>query len=148
MVNVSSVRALVSTPYISMGPIITFSPWLGACSATRQVLSPIYQILANDRLHIGIYSASKAALTIASETLRLELAPFHITIMIVMLGVVQLGLLANTAEVDLPPGSMYAPVERQIHKVRAGSNMPKAINADKFAEKLVKDILRGKKGRV
>ncbi|MCJ1243742.1 hypothetical protein MMC30_000939 [Trapelia coarctata] len=112
VVNVSSVGALVPTPYL------------------------------------GIYSASKSALTNASETLRLELAPFGINVVTAMLGVVKSNLLANSPDLHLPPGSMYKPVEQQIREADSGKHVPKGMDPNKFAVQLVKDILNGRKGRV
>ncbi|MCJ1285459.1 hypothetical protein MMC26_004799 [Xylographa opegraphella] len=112
VVNVSSVGAIVHTPYL------------------------------------GIYSASKSALTIASETLRLELAPFNINVITAMLGVVKSNLHVNSAEYSLPPDSMYKPVEKNINDSDLGKDVPKAMEAEVFANRLVKDILNGKKGLV
>ncbi|MCJ1475065.1 hypothetical protein MMC13_003725 [Lambiella insularis] len=98
--------------------------------------------------YLGIYSASKSALTIASETLRLELAPFGINVITAMLGVVESNLHTNSAGIHLPPGSMYKAVEQNIRDSDLGKDVPKAMDANKFADRLVKDILRKKKGRV
>ncbi|MCJ1382009.1 hypothetical protein MMC17_005121 [Xylographa soralifera] len=112
VVNVSSVGAIVHTPYL------------------------------------GIYSASKSALTIASETLRLELAPFDINVITAMLGVVKSNLHVNSAENSLPSESMYKSVEKNINDSDLGKDVPKAMEPEVFANRLVKDILHGRKGLV
>ncbi|MCJ1421744.1 hypothetical protein MMC32_008110 [Xylographa parallela] len=112
VVNVSSVGAIVHTPYL------------------------------------GIYSASKSALTIASETLRLELAPFDINVITAMLGVVKSNLHVNSAEYTLPAESMYKSVEEKIKDSDLGKDVPKAMEPEVFASRLVKDILHRKKGLV
>ncbi|MCJ1392998.1 hypothetical protein MMC18_005870 [Xylographa bjoerkii] len=112
VVNVSSVGAIVHTPYL------------------------------------GIYSASKSALTIASETLRLELAPFDINVITAMLGVVKSNLHVNSAEYSLPLGSMYKSVEQNITDSDLGKDVPKAMEPEVFAKRLVEDILHRKKGLV
>ena len=97
---------------------------------------------------LGIYGASKSALTNASETLRLELAPFGIKVITAMLGVVKSNLITNSPDIHLPPESMYKPVEQQIREANSGSNVPKGMDPNKFADQLVEDILNGKKGRI
>ena len=132
VVNMSSVGALVSTPYL--GESIDHGK---ASEVSLHLMTPQ-----------GIYSASKSALSIASETLRLELAPFGINVVTAMLGVVKSNLLANSPDLHLPPDSMYKPVEQQIREADSGRHVPKGMDPNKFADLLVKDILNGKKGRV
>lgn len=43
---------------------------------------------------------------------------------------------------------MYKSVEHNIENSDLGKDVPKAMDADKFANRLVKDILHRKKGRV
>ncbi|KAJ7247998.1 hypothetical protein C8J57DRAFT_1673301 [Mycena rebaudengoi] len=90
----------------------------------------------------GAYSAFKAGLNRVSETLRLELAPFGVSVLTVMLGGVATVFIANEAPRPLPPGSRYASIGDAIllwareKGVLAGMMPPERI-----AEELVPDIL-------
>ena len=96
----------------------------------------------------GVYAASKAALTNASETLRLELAPFEIKVVTLMLGVVKSNIHANTAEYQMPEGSIYSPINQQIRDIDAGKDDLEAMDPEDFANAFVKELLRGKQGRL
>ena len=65
-----------------------------------------------------------------------------------MLGVVKSNLLVNSPEINLPLESMYTSVEQQIREANSGKHVPKGMDPNRFADKLVKDVLNGKKGRV
>ena len=93
----------------------------------------------------GIYSASKAALTLMSETLRLELAPLGVSVLTAMAGAVAgTNFHQNLPNLTLPAFSPYKPIEQQIRD--SGENDPKGTDQTAFAEQLVTDILKGKKG--
>ncbi|KAK8059256.1 NAD(P)-binding protein [Apiospora saccharicola] len=97
---------------------------------------------------IGAYSSSKAALTNLSETLRLELAPLGVTVVAIMLGVIDSHFHQND-QFDLPPGSLYAPIEKIIAGWASGESKPKGVPAEKFALTIVDDIVgEGKAGLV
>ena len=65
-----------------------------------------------------------------------------------MLGVVKSNLHTNSAEFSLPSGSMYKSVEQNIQDSDLGKDVPKAMEPEVFASRLVKDILRRKKGLI
>lgn len=96
----------------------------------------------------GIYSASKAALTCASETLRLELSPFNVTVLTVMLGAVETNFHKNNAPFRLAKNSRYSPISQILADCDAGKLNPSGSKVDQVAERLVKDTLAGAKGRV
>jgi short-subunit dehydrogenase len=56
---------------------------------------------------VGIYASSKAAMTVISDTLRLELAPFGVSVTTVVLGIVCTGFNDNKLSLVLPPKSRY-----------------------------------------
>lgn len=97
---------------------------------------------------LGLYSASKAAFTIASETLRLELAPLDVKLVTVMTGYIDTKFFDNAPEFHLPPNSLYKPVESNIADAGPGKNKVKKMDVDVFAERVVKDILRGTSGPI
>ncbi|MCJ1250991.1 hypothetical protein MMC30_008222 [Trapelia coarctata] len=131
VVNISSVGTLVHTPWIGYycfcKAVKPTGPSIGAC----------------------IYAASKAALSLASETLRLELTPFGVHVVTVMVGSVgNTNFHANSPEYRLPPSSIYQPIERFIADTDSGKLQPPDTELDAFAADLVRDILKGRKGQV
>lgn len=146
VVNVSSVGAVVNTP------------WIGEFPSSRTDLSKFSHSVSwptreKTTIHltsivIGIYSASKAALTTASDTLRLELKPLGVNVVTAMVGSIETKFHTNNIVSTLPPNSLYRSVEQYIQDTASGKNAPKGTNATVFAENLVKDVLQGKKGKL
>jgi len=100
---------------------------------------------------IGIYSASKAALTIASETLRIELSPFGVKVLTVMVGSISTKFHENNPPFHLPVESLYRPIEHAIVDSDSGKHSPEGpegMNVNVFAEHLVADVLGGKTGQI
>lgn len=90
----------------------------------------------------GAYCASKAALHSLSAALRMELAPFGITVVTVQPGAVQsnFGQGAEQSLADvISSDSWYAPLWQNI-QARATLSQVKATPADTFAEQLVARI--------
>ena len=98
--------------------------------------------------HTGLYSSSKAAVTIMSETLRLELAPFGVTVVTGMLGRIQSNIYHNDTWKGLPESSRYQSVEPQMAKGADGNIGPKPEDAHEFAQRFVSDILGGASGQI
>ncbi|KAJ6571978.1 hypothetical protein B0H19DRAFT_1132009 [Mycena capillaripes] len=98
----------------------------------------------------GAYSASKAGLNRLSETLRLELAPFGVSVLTVMLGGVATVFIANEAPRPLPPGSRYTSIGDAILLwAREKGGLAGMMPPERLAEELVPDILAsGKSGTV
>lgn len=105
---------------------------------------PVY-VLISFRL-LGVYTSSKAALNMLSETLRLELSPFGVEVVTVMVGVIDTPFHANEISVSLPPTSAYSPIKDTIAKLAAGEGGPKGTPPHELAEALVVDIVGGGKG--
>ena len=90
------------------------------------------------------YNASKAALHAYSDTLRIELAPFDVRVMIVVTG----GVKSNIARThrELPNDSLYHPVNsdyqrRQLHSQEG------AMESTIYAEGVVRAALKNKPAR-
>ena len=97
----------------------------------------------------AMYTASKAALTSFSETLRLELAPFGVSVVVVMAGTVASAWDVNNGEVKLKPDSRYASIRDVIQKWATGEAKPTGTRVDDFANMVVHDIVgKGKGGKV
>jgi NADP-dependent 3-hydroxy acid dehydrogenase YdfG len=94
----------------------------------------------------GVYSASKAALHLLGDALRMEVAPFGIEVMTVQAGGVATDF-PSTAAVGLEKfrasESLYQPVADGI-EARARMSRAKAMSADDFARRLVAEMTRPK----
>lgn len=92
----------------------------------------------------AVYSASKAALAMFTSTLRLELAPFGITVIDLRTAVVRTNLIKNVKEVQqpsLPEGSIYAPAKKTVEKaLRQEGFEDKGMPAEEWAKAVVRDL--------
>ncbi|KAE8453970.1 hypothetical protein EG329_007746 [Mollisiaceae sp. DMI_Dod_QoI] len=93
------------------------------------------------------YAASKSAMAMFSNTQRLELEPFGITIVELKTGVVKSNFIRNIQKEEtqscLPEGSIYGPAKEVVEKALrqdgfADSGMP----AQQWANKVTQDLLR------
>ena len=142
-VDVSEVQATFETNVFAvMRMCQTFAPLLIQAKGT------IVQIgsLAGEIPYVfgSVYNASKAALHAYSDTLRVELAPFDVKVMVVVTGGVQSNIARTHRE--LPEGSLYRPLEteyrrRQVHSQEA------AMETTVYAEGVVKAALKAKPAR-
>ncbi|KAI0407827.1 NAD(P)-binding protein [Xylaria palmicola] len=89
----------------------------------------------------SVYCASKAAVSAYSRTLRLELAPFGVRVMVSMTGTVR----SNTASQGhrvLPPDSLYQKAKHIFEWRLVFSQNSDTMGTETFARKLVADSLR------
>ncbi|TVY55514.1 Short-chain dehydrogenase cctT [Lachnellula cervina] len=97
----------------------------------------------------GIYTSSKAATNLLSETLRLELEPLSVRVITVVAGIVKSSFFANLGNEDfeLPQGSYYKSLEKHIGGLSRGEDLPaNAMGAEEFGRGVVADVLAGKRG--
>lgn len=94
------------------------------------------------------YASSKAALNSISETLRLELSPFGVSVVTIMAGVVNSEFHANDSDFELPMNSRYAPIKDIIASWASGEAKPKGCASYEFAEALVEDVIGSKQSTV
>ncbi|OKL58613.1 hypothetical protein UA08_06173 [Talaromyces atroroseus] len=97
---------------------------------------------------LSTYTSSKIALTLISETLRLEMSPFGVSVATIMAGVVKSNFNNSVADFSLPPDSHYSRIEKNISRWATGEAQPEGVTAEEFAKSLIEDIVgeRGKKG--
>ncbi|KAI0182100.1 NAD(P)-binding protein [Hypoxylon sp. FL1284] len=89
----------------------------------------------------SVYCATKAAVAAYSRTLRLELAPFGVRVMVSMTGTVK----SNTASQplrDLPKNSLYWPVKHIFEWRQVFSQNDSTFPTEVFAQGLVASSLR------
>ncbi|KAL8723135.1 MAG: hypothetical protein Q9181_007347, partial [Wetmoreana brouardii] len=122
-----------------------FAPMLIAAKGKVVNISSVGGMLAMP--WSGLYHASKAAVTILSETLRLELAPLGVTVITGMLGNIESNFHANDSWQGLPKSSRYKTVESEIAKTAEGKIGPKKEKLDDFARRFVGDVVKGASGQ-
>lgn len=96
----------------------------------------------------GVSAGSKAAMTAITEALRLELAPFGITVATVNTGAVRTNNFANGVNFELPSTSLYKSIEKQIAARARGEDGTPRMEPSVYAEKVVGDILGGASGQI
>lgn len=89
----------------------------------------------------SVYNASKAALHAYSRTLRLELEPFDVRVMVVVTGGVQSNI-ARTHRV-LPDDSLYLPILSDFER-RQKHSQEGAMSHDEYARGVVNAALKPK----
>jgi NAD(P)-dependent dehydrogenase (short-subunit alcohol dehydrogenase family) len=91
----------------------------------------------------GIYNASKAALAMLSQTLRMELSPFDIRVIDLKTAGVKTNIIANsnfnTSDSErLPEGSIYAPAREAVEKIMSQeAYAERGISAEQWAAEVV-----------
>jgi len=94
------------------------------------------------------YCSSKAAIHSLTDALRMELAPFGISVVSIQPGGVRSSFGQHAeAAIRLPEGSIYRPVERGI-RARAQAGQQGATPAEEFAPPIVEALLRNPPPRV
>lgn len=91
----------------------------------------------------SVYNASKAAMATFSDSQRLELAPFGITVVDLKTGVVLSNIYQKAMDNHLPTGSMYEPAKEAAEKALRGEDIVGlGIPAEQWARGVVQDLLR------
>ena len=93
----------------------------------------------------SVYNASKAAMATFSDTQRLELQGFGITVVELRTGGVQSNILKNhdSKHPSLPKGSIYEPAKERVEKALNGVDvMEEAMPAEQWAGLVVGDLLK------
>ena len=96
----------------------------------------------------GIYAASKGALSLVSETLRLELAPLGVKVLTVETGAVRSRGQSNLPDLKLPPSSRYLSIEKTIAARARGEDGIDRMETRVYAAQVVSDVLNGSHGRI
>lgn len=87
-------------------------------------------------------------MTAITETLRLELAPFGVTVVAVNTGGVKTNGLVNGLDFKLPPTSRYKSIEKEIAGRARGEDGLTRMEPSVYAEKVVGDILGSASGHI
>lgn len=113
-----------------------FTPLLIAAKGTIVQLGSLAGIMPY--VFGSAYNASKAALHAYSNTLRVELAPFGVKVVIIVTG----GVLSQIARVDrvLAPDSLYLPIEADYIR-RTKHSQEVGILAENYAKQVVSKLI-------
>ncbi|RAL63921.1 hypothetical protein DID88_003109 [Monilinia fructigena] len=91
----------------------------------------------------GYYNASKAAVNLITDQLRVELEPFGVKVILVITGVVKTRFFENQPSVKLPENSLYAPARDIVEHAAAGNVLlENAEDPDVLANKVVENALK------
>ncbi|KAH9217774.1 short-chain dehydrogenase/reductase [Leptodontidium sp. 2 PMI_412] len=97
---------------------------------------------------LSAYNASKAALTTAGETWRLELQPLGVrTITLVTMGV-KSNSDSKPDHIDVPEASYYFPIRSLVHGVLDGHLKAGGITTREYATQVVRAVEKGSTGMV
>ena len=91
------------------------------------------------------YASSKAALNSYSRTLRQELRPYGVRVMVAMAGTVQSNIASGKKGVRLPEGSLYARVSHLFERRKGISQKVESrpMETGAFARRLVDEVGKG-----
>ncbi|KAK4621881.1 Short-chain dehydrogenase ptmH [Fulvia fulva] len=95
----------------------------------------------------GVYGATKAATTILSESMRLELTPLDIRTVTLITGIIESNLHVNEVEHHLPANSYYKVTEDWLNERKKGTNRPPGMAAADYAKQFVDKVERGASGK-
>ncbi|KAK5163576.1 uncharacterized protein LTR77_010525 [Saxophila tyrrhenica] len=96
----------------------------------------------------GVYAASKAAFSMMSDTLRLELQPFNIKVVDLRTAMVATNIFENqksATPTSLPSGSIYEPARSVVDKSLRGETLEagsKPMSAELWAQQVVRDLTK------
>lgn len=93
------------------------------------------------------YNASKAAMSMFSSCMRLELAPFGVRVVDLKTSNAASNNFATQSANDgakLPSGSIYEPVRAIVEKTMRGERFPMEVTAEQWADQVTRDLLKQK----
>lgn len=91
----------------------------------------------------GYYNATKAAVAMISDNLRIELSPWRVKVINVITGGVKTKFFENLPDQHLPPNSFYEAAREDIEPILHGSFIAKsAWDVDRYAVMVVANALK------
>jgi 1-acylglycerone phosphate reductase len=123
-----------------------FAPLLIAAKGTVINNGSILSLL--NLPYSSIYCASKAAITMFGEVLRIEMAPFGVNVVTIITGSVATNINNEGSGFKPRPDSRYAKIEAAINNIAHGKDIPNQMKPKEYAEKVVGDILGGASGKI
>jgi NAD(P)-dependent dehydrogenase (short-subunit alcohol dehydrogenase family) len=90
----------------------------------------------------GMYNASKAAVGMMTDVMRIEMKPFDVKVVNLITGAVRTKFFENQPTVTLPSTTIYAPVKSRLEHVMTGAEITHKMDIDVFARRVVGDLLK------
>lgn len=141
-IDMDGVRATFETNVFGvMAMCQAFIPLLIAARGLVLQISSISAVAAD--LYASVYSATKGALNSYSRSLRLELRPFNVRVMVAVTGTVKSQIATKIAQQQLPADSLYQPVSDLYVKRHQFSQETIPMDTDVYAGKIVAQAVRG-----
>lgn len=137
-VDFSEVQSVFDTNLFAVMRIIQqFSPLLVQSKGTIINIGSVAAVMPY--VFGSVYNASKAALHSYSDTLRIELAPYDVRVMVAITG----GVESNIARThrDLPQHSLYLPIDAEYQR-RQTHSQEGAMTSEVYAHGLVSAALQ------
>ncbi|EHK23013.1 uncharacterized protein TRIVIDRAFT_60168 [Trichoderma virens Gv29-8] len=142
----SRVRSIFDTNVFGLMEMVTaFTPLLLASVAPNNVptIVNVASVLARlPNLFTSAYNASKAAVALYSDTLRLEVQPLGIRVVTLFMGEVSTPMISGET-INFGPDSLYRDVEESI-KARTATRVEDAMRPAEFARQVVGTVNDGK----
>ncbi|KAI1633848.1 hypothetical protein F4809DRAFT_621590 [Biscogniauxia mediterranea] len=139
-ISLPDVRATFETNVFSIMAMV--QAFVGQLIAAKGLIVNISSLSSvTPYLFASVYCASKAAISAYSRTLRLELAPFGVRVMVSVTGTVKSNSAAQPLRA-LPDDSLYRPVQHVFDWLHVFSQNNSTMDTTRFARKLVADSLR------
>ncbi|OAL40683.1 hypothetical protein AYO20_00419 [Fonsecaea nubica] len=88
------------------------------------------------------YNASKAAMIMFSDCMRLELAPLGIRVVDLKSSNASSNNFSNNLGAKLPAGSLYAVARDTVERVMRGETFPMEVTAEQWAKQVARDLLK------
>lgn len=140
-IDMDGVKAAFDTNVFGvMAMCKAFIPFLIASRGLILNISSISSITPD--LYASVYSATKGAINSYSRTMRLELRPFNVRVMVAMTGTVKSNIATKITQ-HLPLDSIYQPVN-DIYEARHNfSQETIPMDTDTYASKIVCQAIKG-----
>ncbi|KAJ4153873.1 hypothetical protein LMH87_010341 [Akanthomyces muscarius] len=140
-IDMDGVRATFETNVFGvMAMCQAFTPLLIPARGLILQISSISAVAAD--LYASVYSATKGAVNSYSRSLRLELRPFNVRVMVAVTGTVK-SQIATKISQHLPEGSLYQPVNDMYIKRHQFSQETIPMDTDVYAGKIVAQAVKG-----
>lgn len=96
----------------------------------------------------SIYCASKAAVSMFDEVLKVEMRPLGVRIVMVVTGSVESNINNEGSGFEGKERSEYREIEGRIGDLAYGKEIPNQVASEVYAERVVEDVLGGAKGKI
>ncbi|KAH7115457.1 short chain dehydrogenase [Dactylonectria estremocensis] len=139
-IDMNEVRQIFETNVFGiMAMVQAFAPLLIKARALIIMISSLSSL--SPYVFGSVYCATKGALNSYSRTLRQELRPFGVKVMVSLTGTVKSQI--AKADRSLPPDSIYLPIKDEYARRLLFSQINSTVETTEYARRLVGEALKG-----